>query len=594
MNDFFDAFLKHFRSYSLSKSERKEMRETLSHIHSRVSYDSDDLLKSVLEAIDFAESTSRERGLSENKPIVGDRLLSKDGYTEFASPLTIVKKLVDYGADKETIIAALIYHSLRQPKGENGKSALPYTKEEPACSKKARQKFGDEVVELAISALDIRHIVVLERLAAREMMSGRSYGQNHLKTHQRMSLEVAQSPRAHFIRLAQFATQLDAINKENTHPDEFDRMINLANDVYIPLAAILGFRALRCDMENRVLQLAHPEVFKTHERLVDDVVCEATIPFAPGCDKKAVLLEHIKADIWRHLPEEFRDETKYKVTITARAKSESSIDKKVAKESEEGGNPNLDDILGGRIVIEFLTHEPVDGVDPREPEKTPVLAGAKAVESVYEIKEDRRKDYISNPKDNGYMSYHTTVKISGVWVELQFRGLEMHLVDEYGPDSSHNGYKGIGDDMNKVMQRVTVSLSDGQLVTLPLDACVADCVARSFGDDVKNVFSLSSVSVNRIMNGGVYAFQLSPTDKLKSGDKVIEYRLDPSLIDDAAHRYTIVDACHVTGTKLKLQEIHESLQNARCALRPRQVRQRLKEKNKDIWPIVRQALTLKR
>lgn len=64
-----------------------------------------------------------------------------------------------------------------------------------------------------------------------------------------------------------------------------------------------------------------------------------------------------------------------------------------------------------------------------------------SIQQRFELVNGRQRDYIANPKANGYRSLHTTVRDDRrVPVEIQLRTPSMHLYCEHGP-AAHRSYK---------------------------------------------------------------------------------------------------------------------------------------------------------
>ena len=109
-------------------------------------------------------------------------------------------------------------------------------------------------------------------------------------------------------------------------------------------------------------------------------------------------------------------------SIKTRIKSPDSIyeklDRKNLDKTLESVQNNLDDVAGIRIICSFLDD---------------IYSVADMLTSQDDVKELTRKDYIKNPKKNGYRSLHLVIEIpiflsnekKGVKVEVQIRTIAM-------------------------------------------------------------------------------------------------------------------------------------------------------------------------
>ncbi len=120
--------------------------------------------------------------------------------------------------------------------------------------------------------------------------------------------------------------------------------------------------------------------------------------------------------------------------------------------------------------------------------------------------ENRFKDYITQPKPNGYQSLHTTVTTSeGDDVEIQIRTHEMHAVAEFGI-AAHWLYKethrrsAVKADLNKSFKKLDQALQcvypmtpQGDILELPIGASPVD-FAYHIHTDIGN--QIAGVKIN--------------------------------------------------------------------------------------------------
>jgi GTP diphosphokinase / guanosine-3',5'-bis(diphosphate) 3'-diphosphatase len=120
--------------------------------------------------------------------------------------------------------------------------------------------------------------------------------------------------------------------------------------------------------------------------------------------------------------------------ISCRIKDPYSILQKLTRKSVK--IEELTDIVGFRIIVN---------------EQDECYTALKLIQEIYKVIPKKYRDYIDNPKTNGYRSLHTVILLGsyGLPVEIQIRTREMHNIAENG-ETAHSRYK-----QNQEQQTVT-------------------------------------------------------------------------------------------------------------------------------------------
>ena len=188
--------------------------------------------------------------------------------------------------------------------------------------------------------------------------------------------------------------------------------------LYIPLAHQLGLYNMKREMEDIYLKYAEPEQYrlitnklKAGERDREKLMAEFIEPLKSKLDAEGI---------------------QYKLKI--RTKAAYSIWQKMQKQKVpfEG----VYDVFAMRFIIEC------DG-ENHQLEKDLCWRVYSFVTEEYEPDTRRLRDWVTNPKPNGYESLHITVKNKdGAYIEVQIRTHRMDDIAENG-FASHWSYKGI-------------------------------------------------------------------------------------------------------------------------------------------------------
>ena len=211
--------------------------------------------------------------------------------------------------------------------------------------------------------------------------------------------------------------------------------------IYAPIAYRLGLNKIKLELENLSFKYEHPEEYATIEEKLAITQAEREKLFA-----------NFTAPIKEKL-----DEMGVKYTLKGRIKSPYSIWRKM--QTKHLAFDEIFDILAVRIIFE--PHNPKE-------EANECFNIYIALTQLYRSHPDRFRDWVNQPKTNGYQALHMTLMSHhGEWVEVQIRSQRMDDIAEQGV-AAHWKYKEIGyveeeeKDLNHWLLAIKEILDDPQ------------------------------------------------------------------------------------------------------------------------------------
>ena len=264
----------------------------------------------------------------------------------------------------------------------------------PRTLEEVRKEFGDEVAQI------VDGVTKLGRVKYRGI---ERYAENLRK----MFLAMAADVRVVFVK---FADRLH--NVETLHVMPENKRVRIAKEVleiYVPIASRLGMGEMKGKLEDHAFMYAYPKEYNKAKELLNENVHLREGDMDKTIDKARTLLEDggIKIE-----------------SITGRAKFVYSFWKKLQRYHSDVSK--IYDLVAIRVIVKDIAD---------------CYAVLGILHSHWPPLKGRIKDYIAQPKPNGYKSLHTTVfdETCGI-VEFQIRTQEMHDLAEYGV-AAHWNYK---------------------------------------------------------------------------------------------------------------------------------------------------------
>src|SRR3982750_340594 len=224
-------------------------------------------------------------------------------------------------------------------------------------------------------------------------------------------LTLTDDPRVILIKLADRLHNmrtLDSMKRE--------KQLKIASEtvyVYAPLAHRMGLYTIKTEMEDLAMKYMEPEVYKDIAQKLSETKRERT----------RYINEFIKP------LKDNLEKTGFNFEIYGRPKSIHSISNKIKKKGV--AFEEVYDLFAIRVILD----------SPQDKEKEDCWKVYSMITDEYTPSPERLRDWLSNPKSNGYEALHTTVMgPQGKWVEVQIRSKRMNEIAEKGL-AAHWKYK---------------------------------------------------------------------------------------------------------------------------------------------------------
>jgi GTP pyrophosphokinase len=346
----------------------------------------DDLVALVAEMHPDAETDLVRLAYDYAKEAHGDQR-RKAGELYITHPLSTAFTLTEMGLDEATIAAGLLHDV-----PEDTERTLDDVQEE----------FGEEIAFL------VEGITKLGLLKYRGV-------ERYIENLRRMFVAMAKDVR---VILIKFADRIHNLSTLDALPPEKQHRIALESlEIYAPIANRLGMGEVRGMIEDLAFPFVYP---KAHTWMKNEV--------HPQLEWKKEMLVQFQGFIETTLKEHGVD---YE-TIDGRSKHLYSLFKKMERYDHDVSQ--IYDVVALRIIVEDVSS---------------CYETLGVIHEVCKPLKGRIKDYIAQPKPNGYQSLHTTVfapskfakdNVRGEIIEIQIRTQQMHAEAEYGI-AAHWKYK---------------------------------------------------------------------------------------------------------------------------------------------------------
>ncbi|MFZ5562264.1 MAG: GTP diphosphokinase [Pseudomonadota bacterium] len=322
-------------------------------------------------ACEFAQRVDRENSATANAWSART--------SSFLTGLAMADILADLRLDQESLVAAVLYRSVRE-----GKTA----------QETVAKEFGPDIAHLIEGVL--RMAAISQVINPQKSQFAES--QQQLDNVRKMLVAMIDDVRVALIKLAERTFAIREV--KDATPERRQRVAREIFDIYAPLAHRLGIGHIKWELEDLSFRYLEPEAYKQIAQLLDE--------------KRLQRDEYIQ-NVIRSV-KEMLARMGLEAEVSGRAKHIYSIWRKMQRKKISFNE--VYDVRAIRILV---------------PEVRDCYAALGVVHSLWKHIPREFDDYIATPKENGYRSLHTAViGPAGKPLEVQIRTFGMHEEAELG------------------------------------------------------------------------------------------------------------------------------------------------------------------
>ena len=317
----------------------------------------------------------------------------KSGEPYFTHCLKTAEILAELRLDTHTICAGLMHDVL----------------EDTGITRQEMQvRFGTNIANLVEGVTKIGQYklsIASQTPDPKSTVEQRVHRKRQAETYRKLLLATAEDMRVILIKLADRLHNMETL--EFLSNEKCQRVAKETLEIYAPIAHRLGLWRIMGRLED----LAFKHLYPIEYRKIADLLNEKLTEREAYCDK---MVKQIRGELEKR--NVFAD-------VHGRTKHIYSIYQKI----QQKGTPfsEIRDLVGLRILVKT---------------EADCYIALGALHHKWNYHPDRLRDWIGQPKKNGYQSLHTTILDDGRPVEIQIRTYQMHKIAEDGI-AAHWSYK---------------------------------------------------------------------------------------------------------------------------------------------------------